>query len=107
MIEAVLDALTEVLRNAVDNLAPEIALDNIAAERQRQSGSFQPPFSKIKHLMHALFTILQLAFVDEESGFVLSLLNFLEDLVEGHDFVLHVGFIEPEGEKRAGQRARD
>src|SRR5437870_3547317 len=51
MIQTVLDAVADILRDPLHNFSPEIALDDVAAERQRQFGLFEPPLSEIDNLM--------------------------------------------------------
>ncbi len=54
--------------------------------------------------MQAHLAIGQLAFVDQQSRFVLPFLNIFENAVEVHHFVLHVGSEQPKRKKRRGQQ---
>ena len=49
----------------------------------------------------------QLAFVDDESGFVLAIHDLRNDLVEGHDFGFNPGREKLQREIGGGQCARD
>src|SRR5437773_10562126 len=51
MIESVLDAFANILSDLLHHRAAEIALDDIAAERKRQTGALLPPFTQIQDLM--------------------------------------------------------
>src|SRR5579885_3421902 len=86
----------------------EIALDGVAAKRQRQSGLFAPPFAEIDHAVESRFGIGELAFVDDEPGLVASFEDLRNDLIERNNFRLYFRCEELEdqvgGRERAGNR---
>ncbi len=47
MIESILDAVAQSLRDRRHELRAERTTDGIAAERKRQSGNLLPPFAEI------------------------------------------------------------
>src|SRR5438046_8686195 len=105
MIEGVLDAFLDVLGNALDGLLTEFALDDVAAEGQRQSCLLLPPFPEIEDLVQTHLAVRQLAFVDQQSGFVLAALNIFEYLIERHNMVLDLRLEETKRQEGCRQRA--
>src|SRR5580765_4243514 len=73
VVESVLDTFLDVATDLRHQLRSQIAADDITAERQRKSGSFQPPFSKVHYLVEPHLAIRQLTFVNQQSGFITAL----------------------------------
>ena len=87
---------------------PEVAANDVAAERQRQAvGALGPPLAEVDELPQALLLVGELAFVNQQPRLDLAVAHGLEDLVKRHHDVLHVGLVEPQREKRGRQRARN
>src|SRR5262245_24000516 len=107
MIERILNAFLDVLRNALNGLLTEIALNDVAAQRQRQSGLLLPPFTKVDNLVKAHLAVRQLSFMDQQAGFVLAAVDIVENLIERHDVVFDLGFEEPQRQERCRERARN
>src|SRR4051812_29466917 len=72
MIERVLNARAQRLADLRHRLFAQTAADGVAAERQRKSVLVSPPLSEIDDLVQPGFRERELAFVDDESGFVLA-----------------------------------
>ena len=52
-----------------DHLGPEIAPDDVAAERQRQpAGALRPPLAEVDDLPQPFVLIRELPFVDQQPG---------------------------------------
>ena len=91
-----------------DHLGPEVAADDVAAERQRQAaGPLRPPLAEVDDLLQALVLIRQLPFVDEQPGLGLAIEDGLLNLVERNHDVLEVGLVEPQRQVRGRQRPRN
>src|SRR5712691_2250698 len=98
MIQSVLNAFAQSCGNSSHELVAEATTDGISSEGQRQPGYFLPPSSQINDALQARLCITQLAFVDDEPGFLLALQNLWNDLVEGHHVSLYSRCKEPEDE---------
>src|SRR5439155_8358637 len=107
MIESVLNAFLDVFGNALDRLLTEIALDDVATERQRQSGLLLPPFTEVEHFMKSHLTVRQLAFMDQHAGFVFAALHVFENLIERHDVVLDLRFEQTKRQEGSRHRPRN
>src|SRR5262249_28908590 len=105
MVQTILDARLDVRRNALHKFLAEVALDDVAAERQRQAGFFQPPLAKIEDLVKSYFPVCELALMNEKTGVIIALLNFVENPVEWHDLVFDLRFEEAQREEGRRQRA--
>ena len=88
-------------------LRPQTAPDRISAQRQRQAGDLQPPLAQIHDALQAGFRIGQLAFVNDQSGFVFAFHDLRNDLVERHDFGLDSRREKPQREIRGGESSGD
>ena len=74
------------VQQAFTRSAAERAANGIAAERKRQPGCIAPPLAHVDARGAVrLWSIGELAFVDDESGFVLAFEYLGNDLVEGDD----------------------
>ena len=90
----------------VDHLRTEVAADDVAAERQRQSaGVVGPPLAEVDDLLQPFLGIRQLPLVNEQPRVGLALEHGLLNLVEGNDHVFEVGLVEPQRQVRGRQRA--
>jgi len=89
MIDGVLDALAQRLRDASHRFRAQRAPDRVSPERQRQSRDFLPPPAKIDDAVQPRLVVGELAFVDDESGLVFAFQNLRDDLIEGDNFYLN------------------
>ena len=106
--QRVRDAVVQQLRDLGDHLRPEVAPDDVAAERQRQpAGALGPPLAEIDDLPQPFVLIRQLALVDQQAGLGAAVEHRLTDLVERHDDVLEVRFVDPQRQVGGRQRARN
>ncbi len=86
----------------------EVAADDVAAKRQRQTTSLvRPPLAEVDNLLQALVLIRQLPLVDEQPRLCLAIEDGLLDLVERDNDVLEVGLVQPQREIRGCQRPRN
>src|SRR5207253_343661 len=67
MIQAILNAVADVLRDPFDQLRSQAALDDVAAKRQRKSGLLQPPLTEIDNLVKTHLAICELSFVNKKA----------------------------------------
>ena len=95
------------LADAAHQLGPETAADGVAAKRQRQAGHFLPPLAQIHDALQPGFRIGELAFVNDQPGFVFAFEHLRNDLIEGNDFGFNPGREEFQREIGGGQRAGD
>src|SRR5205085_2928129 len=81
--ERVRDAIVQQLRYLADHLGPQVAPDDVAAERQREStGAIGPPLAEIDDLPQPVIGVRELAFVNQKAGIRFSGRDELLDLVE-------------------------
>src|SRR5262245_37704816 len=83
-----LDAATQPMRDFTLKLRAEVALDGVAAHRQRQSRLFLPPRAEVDDLVQSLVAVGQLALVDQQAGVVIALYDFVNYLIEWDDAVI-------------------
>ncbi len=69
--------------------------------------TFVPPLAEIDDAMQTGLVIGELAFMNDESGFVLAFEHLRNDLVEGDDFGFNSGGEELQGQISSGQRCRE
>ena len=62
------------------------AADRIPTERQRQACHLLPPSSEIDDAVQTRLVVGQLAFMNDQPGFVLAFQYLRDDLVERNDF---------------------
>ena len=91
MIDGVLDALAQRLGDTGHRFRAKRATDGVSSERQRQSGDFLPPAAEIDDAVQSRLVVSELAFVDDEAGFVFAFENLRDDLIEGDDFHFNAG----------------
>src|SRR6267378_856567 len=72
MINCILDAVAQRLGNAGNRLGAKRSANRVSAERQGQAGYFLPPLAQIDDALQSRLAIRQLAFVNDESSFVLA-----------------------------------
>ena len=84
---------------------PTSRLITLPAEGQREPGLLQPPFTQVQNFVQALLAVRELSLVDQQTGIVLTLEDLVQNLVERDDFILHVGFEEPQRQKGGRQLA--
>ena len=95
-------------RDLGDHLRPEVAADDVAAERQRQpAGVVGPPLPEVDDLLQPFLGIRQLPFVNQQPHVGLALEHSLLNLVERDDHILEVGLVEPQRQVGGGQRPRN
>src|SRR5262249_2036266 len=82
------------------------AANDISSQGQRKAGYLLPPTSKVDDAMQAGLVICQLAFVNDESGFVFAFEYLWDDLIEGHDFGIDSRSEKLKCEVSCGQLAR-
>src|SRR5215813_5771124 len=102
-----LNAAAEPTRNFTLKLRAEVALDRVAAHRQRQSGLLLPPRAEVNNLAQTALVIGQLTLVDQQPGVVIASDDLVNDLIEGNDAVIEFRRVQPERQVRAGQLARN
>ena len=85
----------------------EGAANGVAAQRQRQASHFLPPSAEIDDAVQAGLVVSQLAFVNDQSGFVFAFEHLRNDLIEGHDFRFHSGSKELQRQIGGRERARN
>ena len=83
--------LRRAAQQETNQLRAQRAANSITAQRQRESSLIAPPLAHIEDAMQSLAVEGELAFVNDQSGFVLTLENFGDDLVEGNGFGDDVG----------------
>ena len=106
MVQPVLDALLEQRGHFLHRGRAEILADRVAPQRQRQARLVVPPLSQIDDQRQPLIGIGQLAFVNDQPGVHLLLLDQIEDLIEGLDLVREViAQQQPQRQKGGGQLA--
>ena len=89
-----------------DHLGPEIAADDVAAERQRQAaGPLRPPLAEVDDLCKPFVLVRQLALVDQQPGLRLAVEHRLLNLIERHDDELEIRLVDPQRQVGGGQRA--
>ena len=69
------------------DVRPEVAADDVAAQRQRQAGPLQPPHAEVDDQVQPLVLERQLPLVDDQAGLELARGHGGDDLVERHHFV--------------------
>ena len=89
------------------NSAPEGAANRIASQGQRQTGHLSPPLAEIHNAVQSRLVVGQLAFVNDESGFVLAFEHLRNDLIEGNNFGFDAGSEQLQRQIGCGERARD
>ena len=98
-------------RSAVETLEissrAQAAADGVSSQRQRQAGDFLPPFAEVHNAVQAGLIVGELAFVDDQSGFVLARQHAGDDLIEGHDFGLDSGSEQFQRQIRGSKFAGD
>src|SRR5579864_6565976 len=85
MRQAVANALFDQPADIADRLGPQVAADDVAPQRQRQSRPRLPPDPQIDDQMQALIPIRKLPFVNDQAGVKLARGHCRNDLVEWHD----------------------
>ena len=89
-----------------NHLRTQIAADDVAAERKRQTGGvIGPPLAEVDDLPEALLGVGQLPLVNEQPGVRLAVEDHLLDLVERHDGELEARLVQPQRQVRRGERA--
>src|SRR4051812_40814584 len=108
IIKRELNALAQQRRDFTDGWFAQSTANGIAAHRQRQTiRMFVPPLTEVEHFMQPVSLIKELALMNQKTGVALSIDDGLDDLIEGHDLVLEIGFEDAQCEERAGQRSRN
>src|ERR1039457_438921 len=102
MIDGVLDALAQRLGHACYSFRAERAANGVSAEGTVQSGDFQPPLAKIDDAMQSGLVVGELAFVNNEAGFVFAFEDLRDDLIEGNAF--HFDSRSEQFQRRVGRR---
>ena len=87
---------------------PEIAADDVAAERQRQAaGPLGPPLAEIDDLLQPFVLVGQLPLVDQQARVRLAVEDRLLNLVERDDDVFEVRLVDAQRQVRGRERARE
>src|SRR4029077_16637652 len=89
MVEGELNAVAQSLIDCGDKFWTQSTTDGVAPKWQRQAGHLLPPSAEIDNAVQSGPVIGQLAFMDDESSFVLAFEDLRNNLVEGHNFCLH------------------
>ena len=88
--------------------APEIASDDVAAERQRETfGAVRPPFAEIDDFLQSLFGVCQLSLVNQQARRELAGMHPFLNLIERDDDVLNRRVEQPQRQKCRRQLAGD
>ena len=80
--EPVFDGAAEGPGDSADLLAPEVAPDDVAPERQREAGLLLPPAAEVDDLVEPVVAERQLSLVDQEPGRGVARRHLLLDPVE-------------------------
>jgi len=112
VVEAVLDAGGEDVRNSLSDFGFEAFVNHIATEREGQAIVFAaPPCADVFANLQPFFLVSELAFVNDQADVCFSGLYGVEDLVEGNNDVIDFtrALLQPklQREKRAGHGAGD
>src|SRR5205809_5261806 len=94
MIEAVLDAGLENIRDLLHGGLAEVFADAVAAQGQRELSLLEPPFAQVDDQMKVVLGKGELAFVDDQPGVGFFRRDVREDLVKWNDLEFERAFSE-------------
>src|ERR1043166_1956211 len=106
MCQRVLNTLLERSSHRAHELGAEVAANSISAQWQGQAGHVAPPLAAVEDLLQAGFPVRELTLVDDQAGFVFSVEDSGNDLVERDYLGLHVRRPEFQRKIGGGQLAR-
>src|SRR5437762_10108118 len=98
--QSVLDARLQIARNRAHQAFPEVASDDVAAERQRELRLLIPPLAHVGPEMQTAVGVGQLALMDQESRIGVSGSDAIFDLIEGNDDVTRGRLVQSQRQKR-------
>ena len=107
MCQAGGDARAQIPRHRVDEIVAQIATNDVAAERERQSSRFfEPPGTFVEPKLKAAILVRQLTFVNQQACVDLAAFHGLFDLIERHHYRIEVGLKETEDQVSGGELSR-
>ena len=107
VIESVRDALAEMSRDFLLNVARHVLAYDVAAEWKWQTCFLEPPRTHVGDEVESLFLVGELTFVDQESGIDIAANDSLVDLIERNNDRDEIGLEQLEGEVGARHHAGD
>src|SRR5206468_8219561 len=92
----------QVARDLAHDPGAQVAPDDIAAERERETGLLEPPCAEVLPELEALLGVGQLALVNQEPDLGFAREDGGADPIERDHQRLHFGLEKPEGEVGRG-----
>src|SRR5450759_2766005 len=86
VFEAVRNALAQVPRDLLLDIARHVLPDDVTAERKRQARFLEPPRAHVGDEMQSLVLVSELTLVDQQSGIHVIVKDGVLDLIEGYDY---------------------
>src|SRR5712671_7846716 len=86
VIEPVCNALAQVARDLLLDLARHVLANDVATKRKRKTGFLEPPRTHVGDEVQPFILVSELAFVDQQPRVHITAMNGVLDLIEGnHD----------------------